>query len=211
MSFASLKLTNRPTELKHAVEDLRRRVKVIEHWKDRSIEMENDSKTLNDNPRIVPENFGRQSSLTEIPANLNPLLVTNLTNLATNLAGNALRVVYPKLVSWLIEPAARKVGSWTKVMSASNEVRQLLFDRQRKAEEKYGEGLKFDEGPDGLYEASNKLGDAIFFLYKVLVNSYNKPLVETLTEKVEKERTLKVINDLILLLQNLASDIKKQV
>lgn len=146
---------------------------------------------------------GSPRLMTAPPPSLTPL-TPELLKTPENIAGP----VYPKLVSWLIEPANRKVGSWAKFFSASNEVRQLLFDRNRKAQEKYGDGLKFEEGPNGLAEAALKVGDAVFFLYKFLIKKgTTKP--EKRSEWVDQDKKLKQVEELIILLQNLAADIRK--
>lgn len=175
--------------LAHQIEDLTFRVQALEHWK-RSFK----SNTLEISSMSAPDI---------------PLAAPNLAQVAQEVAhASPQGPVYPKLVSWLIEPASRRVGSWSKIFSASNNVRQLLFEREQKAVGKYGEGLKFESGPEGLSEAALKIGDAIFFLYKFF-SKKGKTVPTKRTEIVDQDQKLKQIEELITLLQNLAADIRK--
>lgn len=110
-------------------------------------------------------------------------------------------LVYPELVTWLVNDDEKKIHNWTKVRAATNEVRQLLFERQRKAEtkESYGGGLKLDEGPDGITHAAVKLADALFFMFKHVREQ--RPM--TRTQKVNMEKGTQVVKDLLLLINNL--------
>lgn len=175
---------------KHDIEDLSRRVKGLEEWrralsirmiKSRSLEL------------------GNEAVLPVLPVVPKPIIETPLNS-------GLVEEVYPKLVAWLLEPSNKRVGSWSKFFSVSNDVRQLLFERNRKAIEKYGEGLRMDQGPSGLAQAQHKLADAIFFLFK-FCKSLKPP--DRLTEKVERENAIKRVDELIVLLQSLSTDLKK--
>lgn len=232
----------RPIEVKHAIEDLNKRVKNLERWKSESFNKESRIKsmelqtntmlkrliTLKEEEVLSP----RGSLINPNPSNPNPsqvitpepevrpltqTVVTNPTDSANPVValaplliplGNAVAgLVYPKLVSWLIEPAARRVGSWSKIFSASNEVRQLLFERQRKGADKYDGGLRFEDGPLGIVQATEKLADALFFLYKFQAA---RKTPETRTEKVEQEKAVKIVEELIALLQTILADLNKK-
>ena len=110
------------------------------------------------------------------------------------------KLVYIELANWLADSSEQKVHSWTKVSAATNEVRQILFERQKKAEtkEEFGGGLKLNQGPDGLITAAMKLADALFFLFKH--HREDKP--GTRTELVKQDNGLRIVKDLLLLLQN---------
>lgn len=196
--------TNQIKTLSNSIDSLTYRVRSLESWRRET--QRKDRKSISD---ILSSSMEEEQKI-----HVDPVIPTQLsTNYSdrtnsTNL-GEAVSAVYPKLVSWLLEPSNKRVGSWSKLFSVSNEVRQLLFERDRKATEKYGAGLQFGEGPLGLVDAARKIGDAIFFLYKFMHNKTNTK-TSTLTEKVEQEKVLKQIDELITLLQSLSSDIKKQ-
>lgn len=118
-------------------------------------------------------------------------------------------LVYPLLSKWILEPAESRVGQWAKKNIASNEVRQLLFDRQKKAESKpeYEGGLKVESGDhDSLEEGAKKLGDAIFFIFKHLKRNKYK---ETRTSQVASAAKLKLVEDLATLVTNIVLELKK--
>ena len=184
MSKLSQIITN-----KHDIEDLSRRVKGLEEWR-RAL-----------NIRMIKSRsleLGNEPVLPVLPVVPKPIIETPLNS-------GLVEEVYPKLVAWLLEPSNKRVGSWSKFFSVSNDVRQLLFERNRKAIEKYGEGLRTDQGPSGLAQAQHKLADAIFFLFK-FCKSLKPP--DRLTEKVERENAIKRVDELIVLLQSLSTDLK---
>lgn len=74
--------------------------------------------------------------------------------------------VYRHLKSWILQPAETKIQEYAKKQSASNGVRQLLFERDVKALTKYGEGLKLETRLPPLKKAAEKMADAVFFLYQ---------------------------------------------
>lgn len=99
-------------------------------------------------------------------------------------------LVWPLLRDWLTrkdEEGSRKgrFGSFLKFIDARN-LRQVLFERNKKAEKKYGEGLSMEVGDAGVQTGVDKLSDAVYFLFKTLheaeslcahnPNEYNRQL-----------------------------------
>lgn len=78
--------------------------------------------------------------------------------------------VYHSMKDWIAKPSLTRVGSYSKIQAASNEVRQILFTRQLKAEKKYGSGVKLSDNLPGMAKAAEKLADAAFFVYHAFHN-----------------------------------------
>lgn len=79
-------------------------------------------------------------------------------------------LVWPLLRDWLArkdEEGSRRgrFARFLKFIDARN-LRQALFERNKKAESKYGEGLSMEVGGDGLQTGVEKLSDAVYFLFK---------------------------------------------
>lgn len=118
-------------------------------------------------------------------------------------------LVYPELTKWLLEPGERRINQWVKKNISSNEVRQLLFERQKKAESKpeYAGGLKFnDDSHDSIAEGAKKLGDAIFFIFKHLKKNKSS---ESRTAQVNASNGIKLVEDLASLVSSLVVELKK--
>ena len=77
--------------------------------------------------------------------------------------------IWPLLVDWLTEKDTEgnrrsRFGKWLKLIDARN-TRQLLFTRELKGREKYGNGLSLSDSK-GLEDATKRLADSVFLLVK---------------------------------------------
>jgi hypothetical protein len=195
--------------VRSAIEDLQRRMKRLENWQSdeyRRLRREKTIMNFPESPRTKSLDLESVSTIFEPPVPKQEVVTVNDNVQAIPPIG---KLVYPLLVNWLIEPTTRRIGTWSKIFSASNDVRQILFERQRKAATKseYEGGLKLESGPDGLIEGVNKLADAVFFFFKFFKQ---KVPPENRTDRVALETQIKLAEDLITLLTHLANEMKKE-
>lgn len=194
-------LSTSTLNVRTSIEDLNKRVKRLEGWR------ETETIRLRRERTIMPD---KEKDLEVANVSVEPVLTEEkVVNDQVTAMPSMLKLVYPELIKWLIEPTTRRIGTWSKIFSASNDVRQVLFERHRKATSKaeYEGGLKLDSGPDGLIEGVSKLADAIFFLFKF---HKNKQTPDTRTDKVQIENQIKLAEDLVVLLNHLVSELRKQ-
>lgn len=194
-------LSTSTLNVRTSIEDLNKRVKRLENWQETEIYRLRRERT------IMPH---QEKNLETVKVSVEPVKIEEkVVNDQVTAMPAISGLVYTELVKWLIEPTTRRIGTWSKIFSASNDVRQILFERQQKAtmKQEYDGGLKLDSGPDGLIEGVSKLADAIFFLFKF---HKNKPSLPLRTDKVQIENQLKLAEDLVVLLNHLTAELKKQ-
>ena len=84
----------------------------------------------------------------------------------------ALSTIYPMLIQWIQSKdndGNRRFGArFFKLINQRN-VRQALFERDRKAKKKYGRGLSTMD-QIGTQDSVEKMGDVVFMLYKMVEN-----------------------------------------
>lgn len=109
--------------------------------------------------------------------------------------------VWPLLKNWLLNPE-EKAGVFRSIISKNGKVRQQLFERDKRALQKYNSPLALQTPKDGLKETIKKLSDAAFFLAKTLFENGAK--------KLFIENDLNLISDLVVMISYLHGDLKKK-
>jgi len=157
---------------------------------------------VNNNSTLVPQPVQSDPPCAAVPpavieaaATAAPIIVKAVENTK----------VYDLLKTWLHDPT-NKILHWQKAHSLTNELRQLVFDRDLKAQSKYGAGLTLDDKAGGLPEAANKLADALFFLFKHHKSLPSSSTTATTTSSTKSQKTL--VQDLHNLIGTLLKEMK---
>lgn len=185
--------------LTNRIHKLESRVTSLENWKSRTRETLINLSRSNSTETIITttmtDNNEQQQQLVSATATV-AVAVALLDSNETS--------VYPLLTKWLHEPTHR-ILHWQKTHALSNDLRQLVFDRNEKALKKYASPLTVEDSQIGLHEAAEKLSDALFFLFKF----FSTPLATL--RKVDRNELLKnktLVNDLHNVLGVLLKEIK---
>lgn len=138
------------------------------------------------------------------------IVIHNDNNLAgaNRLVGVATTFIWPMLVEWLLKrdedgKGKSRFSRFLHLIDPRN-VRQALFERNKKAEAKYGSGLTVEQGIPSFQPAVEKLSDSVYFLYKTLNNAEQLHV----QNPNEYNRQLNIVTDLHNILGTFVSDLK---
>jgi hypothetical protein len=102
--------------------------------------------------------------------NTDPPLGSGLSIATDIIVKTAAMTVWEFLKNWLNEkenPDKKNQGlKYFLRLTHPKTIRNILFKRDLKALNKYGDNLRFNEGPNSYDEAINKLSDAVYFIAK---------------------------------------------
>lgn len=120
----------------------------------------------------------------------------------------ATNLVWPVLRDWIVTKDAEgsrksRFGNFLRLVDPKN-VRQALFDRDRKAQEKYGSGLAFETEVPSFEKSVEKLSDSVYFLFKTLKSAQDLATSNT----NEYQRQLNLVTDLHSILGSFIADLK---
>jgi hypothetical protein len=116
--------------------------------------------------------------------------------------------VWPLLRDWLLQKDGEgnrklRFSRFLRLTDAKN-VRQVLFERNKKAEQKYGSGLTMDQDVPSFQPAVEKLADSVYFLFKTM----NDASVLHAQNPNEYNRQLDIVTDLYNVLGSFLAEIR---
>ena len=113
-------------------------------------------------------------------------------------------LVWPLLKQFITNPSQLRQQWRMKIPGKNPELRKILFEREKKAQKKYGRGLSLFEDKPGIKEAQEKLADSCFLLFKYKEEQQQKEKAAK-TNKEDKQ----LIRDLICVIESILFEIKE--
>ncbi len=117
-------------------------------------------------------------------------------------------LVWPCLRDWIFQKDQEgsrkaKFGNFLRLIDSRN-VRQALFERDKKAQSKYGTGLSFESEVSSFPKSVEKLSDTVYFLFKTLKDAQEL----SKTNINEYKRQLDLVSDLHSILGAFIADLR---